>query len=38
VTAWKAGLIAAIATLSIYWFFAYQLRVPLPRGLLVNWF
>jgi putative tricarboxylic transport membrane protein len=38
VTAWKAGLIAVVATLTIYWFFAYQLRVPLPRGLLVNVF
>ena len=38
VAALKAGLIAVVATFAIYWFFAYQLRVPLPRGLLVNWF
>jgi putative tricarboxylic transport membrane protein len=27
-------IIAAVATLSIHWFFSTMLRVPLPRGLL----
>ncbi len=28
--------VAAIATWTMYWFFAVMMRVPLPRGLLTN--
>ena len=31
-----AAVIAPVATLVIFWFFASILRVPLPRGILTN--
>lgn len=31
-----AAIIAPVATLVIFWFFATMLRVPLPRGILTN--
>lgn len=36
VSAWKALLVAAIATGAVHWFFATMMRVPLPRGLFMQ--
>lgn len=33
----NAVIIAVVATLTVHWFFATMLRVPLPRGLLTNY-
>lgn len=33
----NAVVIAVVATLTVHWFFATMLRVPLPRGLLTNY-
>jgi hypothetical protein len=31
---WRAGLIAAVAVLTLYWLFEQTFQVPLPRGWL----